>query len=320
MIFIEYLEVKIKEPLVQKGNTSMKRFSIFIKNLILAAVIIFILFKIGDKTYEHLSSWTNDEYISPNIYLIDRGTENAVYEKDAYSKIYPASLTKIMTTIVALENIDDLSEITPIDVRTYQLMIDENASMAGFYGREEVTYRDLLYGTILSSGGEAANSLAIHVAGNVEHFVRMMNDKCVELGLKDTHFVNAEGLHDKNQYTTAYDMAKILDYALDNGNFKTIFTKEIFKTTSTMDHPDGILLQSTVLTMLNKQQQNGFEIIGGKSGTTYEAGQCWATLGLVEDQEYISIVMGAKLEDISQPNRAQITDTIKLYGNIKTNK
>src|SRR5699024_10906628 len=127
-------------------------------------------------------------------------------------------LVKMMTTLVALEHINELSALAPVDEETYQEMIVENASMAGFVGREEVTYRDLLYGTILASGGEAANSLAIHVAGSVEAFVQMMNDKAGELGLKDTHFTNAEGLHDENQYTTASDMAKLLDYALDNGH------------------------------------------------------------------------------------------------------
>lgn len=298
----------------------MKKLSRFIKILIIAVVIIFVLFKIGDKIYEYFSPLRNDGYTSPYIYLFDRETGNTIYEKNIHSKTYPASLTKIMTAIVALENIDNLSEITPIDVETYQDMVDQNASMAGFYGREAVTYRDLLYGTILSSGGEAANSLAIHVAGNVKDFVQMMNAKAAQLGLKDTHFTNPDGLHNKKQYTTAHDMAKLLDYALDNGHFKAIFTKETFQTTSTPDHPEGILLESTVLTFLNKEEQEGFEIIGGKSGTTYEAGQCWATLGVVENQEYISIVMGAPLEDISQPDQAQITDTLKLFKHIKSGK
>ncbi len=152
-------------------------------------------------------------------------------------------------------------------------MVRENASMAGFYGREPTTYRDLLYGTILSSGGEAANSLAINVGGNTKDFVKLMNKKVKELDLKDTHFTNPEGLHDKNQYTTAADMAKILDYALDNGDFRAIFTKETFLTTSTLDHPGGILLKSTVLSRLHNISQKGFQIIGGKSGTTSQAGQ-----------------------------------------------
>lgn len=146
----------------------------------------------------------------------------------------------------------------------------------------------------------------------------MMNNKATKLGLNDTHFTNPEGLHNKKQYTTASDMAKLLDYALDNGHFKAIFTKETFQTTLTKDHPDGILLESTVLSSLNKEEQDGFEIIGGKSGTTYDAGQCWATLGLVDEREYISIVKGAPLEDISHPDKAQIADTLKLYTKIQT--
>lgn len=224
-----------------------------------------------------------------------------------------------MTALVAIENIDDLSAVAPIDKETYKEMVAKNSSMAGFIGNESVTYQDLLYGTILSSGGEAANSLAIHVAGSVENFVQMMNKKAAELGLKHTYFTNPEGLHNKNEYTTAADMAKLLDYALENDTFKKIFTTKTFLTTSTLDHPDGILLKSTVLTAIDEKDQKGFKIIGGKSGTTYEAGQCWATLGLVDNLEYICIVMGAPLKDISNPDRAQKDDTLKLFTKIKNN-
>lgn len=302
----------------------MRKFLSFVKILAITVVVILVLFGVGDKysvkVKDYFHFFNTDDYVSQYIYVFDRDTEDVIYEKNAKSKAYPASLTKIMTTIVALENIDDLSAIAPIDIETYREMVANNSSMAGFFGKEAVTYRDLLYGTILSSGGEAANSLAIHVAGSVAGFVQMMNDKAVALGLNGTHFTNPEGLHHKNQYTTASDMAKLLDYALDNGHFKAIFTKEMFQTTSTADHPDGILLKSTVLVNLDKGQQNGFEIIGGKSGTTHEAGQCWATLGLVDDSEYISIVMGAPLKDISHPNQAQIADTLKLFTEVTSSK
>jgi D-alanyl-D-alanine carboxypeptidase (penicillin-binding protein 5/6) len=163
-----------------------------------------------------------DEYDSKYIYVENRTSKSEVIKKNHKVKTCPASLTKIMTTIVALEHIEDLSAIAPVDVDAYKEMVNNNSSMAGFYGKEQTTYRDLLYGTILSSGGEAANSLAINIAGSVENFVKLMNNKASELGLHDTHFVNPEGLHDKNQYTTAYDMAKLLDYALDNGHFRAI--------------------------------------------------------------------------------------------------
>lgn len=95
-----------------------------------------------------------------------------------------------------------------------------------------------------------------------------------------------------------------------------MFTQETYLTTSTTDHPEGIQLESTVLKYLNEDQQIGFKIIGGKSGTTSAAGQCWATLGLVNNREYIIIVMGAPLKDISHPDQAQIRDTLNLYGKL----
>ena len=112
-------------------------------------------------------------------------------------------------------------------------------------------------------------------------------------------------------------MAELLYYALDNGHFRAIFTKETFKTSSTLDHPDGIVLESTVLSKLHDVPQDGFQIIGGKSGTTYEAGQCWATLAIKDDVEYIAIIMGAELKDISVPDNKHIKDTIKIYESLK---
>lgn len=296
----------------------------FFRRLVIIIILLFLIVTLKNKSSyasfnlgKFLNVFKSDDYASRYIYVLDREDKTSQYDKNSKTKAYPASLTKIMTTIVALEHIDDLSAVAPIDVDTYREMVANNSSMAGFYGREAVTYRDLLYGTILSSGGEAANSLAINVAGSVEDFVHLMNEKASELGLEDTHFTSPEGLHDKDQYTSAYDMAKLLDYALDNGDFRAIFTKMTFKTTPTVDHPDGIVLKSTVLSKLDGVPQGSFEIIGGKSGTTYEAGECWATLGIKEDREYICIVMGAPLKDISNPDGAQIDDTIKLYERIK---
>lgn len=301
----------------------MKKLTTFIKKALSILIILFVGFQFVqyiNPTFsvdqEFSSIFKTNDYTSEYIYMLDKDTKEVAYEKNEHKKAYPASLTKIMTALVAIENIDDVFEVAPVDVKTYQKMVESNAAMAGFYGYEPVTYRDLLYGTILNSGGEAANSLAINVAGSTEDFVQMMNDKAVELGLEDTQFTNPEGLHDKKQFTTAYDMGKLLNYALDNEYFREVFTKEAFRTTETPDHPDGVLLESTVLSKLDDEMQDGFKIIGGKSGTTYEAGQNWATLGLIEDKEYICIVMGAPLDEVSSPDHAQITDTLELFTNV----
>lgn len=293
----------------------MRKISKLAKILILGTVLIGFL-SLKDSLNGSANLFKN-EYDSEYIYVLNREDGSEVITKNHESKAYPASLIKIMTTLVALENIENLSEIAPVDIETYRNMVDQNASMAGFYGKEQTTYRDLLYGTILSSGGEAANSLAIHIGGSTENFVQMMNSKATEIGLKNTHFTNPEGLHDRKQYTTASDMGKMLDYALNDENFMAIFTKPTFQTTPTLDHPEGIVLQSTVLSKLDNSLPNGFEIIGGKSGTTYEAGQCWITLAIKDNVEYITVVMGSKLDNISHPSNKQIDDTFKIYENIK---
>lgn len=299
-----------------RSKKTTREKSISKKLISLLVVVIVLLF--GGKIKNTYFTKVYSDYTSPYIYMTKMDGEE-VYAERMHERTYPASLTKIMTTIVALEAIDDLSERVQIDVDTYKEMVDQGASMAGFYGREEVTYRDLLYGTILASGGETANSLAIHTAGDREHFVDLMNNKVAELGLENTHFTNPEGLDDKKQYTSAYDTAQILKYALENGHFKAIFTKEEFQTSSTLDHPDGILLESTVLKKIQPEMAGSFEIIGGKSGTTYKAGQNWATLGVVDGEEYIVVVMGAPLKNISKPDYAQVEDTLKLFESISNN-
>lgn len=295
----------------------MKKILKFLKLLLIIGFLLLGLLFINEKLDDPLHLFDeesmDEQYNSDYVCLLNRQDKSMVAKKNYKSKAYPASLTKIMTTIVALEHIEDLSAPAPVDVDTYKYMVSQNSSMAGFYGRETTTYRDLLYGTILNSGGEAANSLAINVSGSVNSFVKLMNHKASEIGLKNTHFTNPEGLHDKNQYTTAYDMAKLLDYALEDGNFRAIFTKETFQTSSTLNHPNGIRLKSTVLSRLGNFSQEDFKIIGGKSGTTHEAGQCWATLAIKNDIEYIAIVMGSELQDVSKPDNKHIEDTLKLY-------
>lgn len=186
-------------------------------------------------------SLLDDDYNGKYIYVIDRKSQSKIISKNHKTKAYPASLNKIITTVIGIENIEDLSAIAPMDRNTYLKIVDNNSPMAGFYANEQTTYRDLLYRIILNSGGQAANSLSINISGSVKDFVKIMNNKASELGLHNTHFTNPKGPHDKKQYTTAYDMAilldYVLDYVLDNGHFEVLFTKDSFHTPSTLDHP-----------------------------------------------------------------------------------
>lgn len=257
------------------------------------------------------------EYSSKNISVIDLEKDKVIFEKKSTEKAYPASLTKIMTALVAIENIEDFSEKVKVDVDSYKEMVAKNSSMAGFFGREIVTIDDLLYGTVLSSGGEAAKTLAIKVAGNESSFVNKMNEKAKELEMKNTNFVNAEGMQNENQYTSAEDMGKLLKYALQNEKFRKVFTTKEYTTSKTLDHPKGIKLISTVLDYITEEDEKEFKVLGGKSGTTGEAGLCWATLISKNNREYICIVMGSPLDDLKNPTMLQKEDTIKLAERIK---
>lgn len=163
-----------------------------------------------------------EDLYSANAILVRAKTGEVLLDKGSTEQIYPASMTKIMTAIVILEKIPDLQ----VSVRLSEEMFDElyrqEASMAGFLPGETVTARDLLYGVLLPSGAECCTGLADYVAGSEEAFAELMNQKAAELGMTGTHFVNASGLHDPDHYTTAADIEKLLEYALQNDTFREI--------------------------------------------------------------------------------------------------
>lgn len=286
-------------------------------NFFFLGVIVAILFSVIGSIYIIRGSpLFLEKYQAKNIYVYDRSERKVVLAKREKEKVPPASLTKIMTSLIALENIQDLSEIAPVDKESYQKMVARNSSMAGFYGNETTTYRDLLYGTMLASGGECAKSLSIRTQGNEKKFVEKMNKKARELNLKHTHFKNVEGMDEEEHYTSAEDMGILLDKALEDGDFRAIFTRGSYASTETLDHPQGLEIESTVLSKLEGYNQNGFRILGGKSGTTQKAGLCWATLAEKKGREYIVVVMGVPLEDISNPSDEQILETLKILEKI----
>lgn len=256
------------------------------------------------------------QFKAKNIYVYNLSDDKQVFAKNENARVAPASLTKIMTTYTALQHISDLSAIAPIDKESYQRMVALNSSMAGFYGNEKTTYRDLLYGTMLASGGECANSLAINISGNNRDFVVLMNENAKQMGLTNTHYTNVEGMDEKDHYSSAKDVAKLLKQALENGHFRAIFTKVRHQSTKTAHHPDGIIIESTVLGELEFWDQNGFEVIGGKSGTTLKAGQCWATIAQKDAKEYLVVVMGVPLKDLSKKSDTHIIETLKILEEI----
>ena len=207
--------------------------------------------------------------------LIDLDTNTVIASKGGDEKIYPASMTKVMTLIVAYESIPDLDKTTyTFGAEMLDELFRQNASVAGFLADETVTARDLLYGAILPSGGDATNALAELVAGSEEQFADLMNQKVKALGLKNTHFVTASGLHDDDHYSTCHDMAKILEYAVSKPEMKKILSTYRYTTSSTNKHPNGITLTSTMFSRMSGNEVDGLYVQGGKTGYTIEAKNC----------------------------------------------
>lgn len=282
---------------------------------VLTIIVIIIAIIIIKKIANPIDMFRSSNYNSKSIYVYNITDDKEVLGINENKRLYPASLTKIMTVTVALNCINNLSDMVSIDIDSYRELINENSSMAGFYGGETVTYRDLLYGAILESGGECAETLAVNLGGDRKSFVDKMNDKSRQIGLKDTNFKNPTGLDEKDQYSTAKDICMLIKSSLKDGNFRAIFTKEEYTSIQTEDHPNGVYMQSTVLKKLKDKNLENFTIIGGKSGTTNEAGRCWATLAIKNNKEYVVVVMGAQMDN-NDGEEGQIIDTIKILSEI----
>ncbi|MCI1858152.1 MAG: D-alanyl-D-alanine carboxypeptidase [Sporolactobacillus sp.] len=255
-----------------------------------------------------------DKLNSPHAILIRLKDHHVMMQKNSEARIYPASLTKIMTAMVAIENLPDLQKKITLTQSVFQGLSEADASMAGFRPGEKVRAIDLLYGVLLPSGAESCVGLADGIAGSEQNFVRMMNRKAADLGMHHTHFANATGLQNANHYTTVKDLAILLSAALQNDTFREIFTSARHLTSPTNKHPDGIVLQSTMFAELDNRRISGGKILGGKTGYTDEAGLCLASLAQVDQQEYMLISAGAKGDHHSQ--QYNITDALAVYNSI----
>lgn len=256
-----------------------------------------------------------EQLYSENAILIRPENQRVLLQKNEEERIFPASLTKIMTVIVAIENLPDLTEEIELSATMYWSLYEAGASMAGFEPEEEVRAIDLLYGAMLPSGAECCVGLADQIAGSEQEFVAKMNQKAADLGMDHTLFKNVTGLHDENHYTTVKDMSILLSYALQNSIFREVFTSSSYSTLPTNIHPDGITFYSTMFEKLKSYGQNrNVKLLGGKTGYTDEAGLCLASLAQVGDQEYILITAGAKGNHATE--QYNLTDALAVYNTL----
>lgn len=219
--------------------------------------------------------------------------KQVMFGEQMFEKVYPASITKIMTAILAVKygNMDDTVTITEEDIT-----LEEGSQMVGFAAGDTVTMDELFHGLLVYSGNDCAMAIARHVGGTVEQFVEMMNNEARSLGATGTHFISPHGLHNENHYTTVYDIYLMLNEALTYpyfvetmqlGNYTISYQRGEETLTTRLDATDHYLTGE-------ESAPNGVTVLGGKTGTTSAAGSCLAILSQNRYGEpYISIVMKA---------------------------
>lgn len=243
--------------------------------------------KITDKTL----SIDSDIY-SKNILFAYADDLSVIAERNCTERCFPASTTKIMTALVALEIASDLEDTFTMTYEITDPLYKAEATVAGFLSGEVITVKDMLYGTILPSGGDAALGLAIKLCGSEKDFVKLMNKKAKDLKLKDTHFTNCTGLFDNEHYSNACDLAVIMKEALKSDLIREIMSTVNYTTSITPQHPEGITLQSTLFSYMYGTEPEIATITAGKTGYVSQSGYCFVTAGSnKEGREYICVTL-----------------------------
>lgn len=241
-------------------------------------------------------SLNSEKYI---LYNLD--TDEVLLKKDSDVKASIASLTKIMSVIVAIENIDDYDKVITI---TSDMLngIAYDVAVTGFKVGDKVTVDDLLYSAIVASGADSVNALAYVVSGSTSKFVKLMNDKSKELNMKNTNFTNVVGLYDSKHYSTCEDMGILVKYALKNKKFREIFGANYYNTSN------GIKLRSTI-SRYNDGKNNISYITGAKTGYLSKAGNCLASTAHISGIDYLLITINSY-----KGKTSHVDDAVKVYN------
>lgn len=260
---------------------------------------------------EDTVSIATEEVISTHAILVDESTDQIIAAKGAGERIMPASMTKVLTILVAAEHIpeeklDDTFEMT-LEITDYAYVND--CSSVGFLDGEKVPVRDLFYGTAMHSGGDAALGLAFYVAGSQEAFVELMDEKLDELGIAgSTHFTNCVGIYDEAHYSTVYDMAVIMKAALQNDLCREVMSKHIYTTKPTKEHPEGIEISNWFLRKIEDKDTGG-EVLCAKTGYIVQSKNCAVSYEIAADKTpYICVTAG------STSNWRCIYDHVEIYN------
>ncbi|MBR5420621.1 MAG: D-alanyl-D-alanine carboxypeptidase [Lachnospiraceae bacterium] len=252
--------------------------------------------------YEGYTAFADDDtqkindtdVISEYAVLIDLKDGHIVAQKNAGEKIYPASMTKVLSLLVAVEHISDYQATATITQEIADYVWKHDCAAVGYLVGEKPTVEELLYGTILPSGGDAVLALADHTAGSMEAFVDLMNEKVAELGLADVaHFANPIGIHDEQNYCTPIAMAMIMKAALENPKCREVLATKRYTTAKTEEHPEGLQISNLFLRRIEDKDTHG-EVLGAKTGFVTQSRNCAVSYERSNDgNEYICVTVGA---------------------------
>lgn len=230
--------------------------------------------------------------------VMDAKSGTVIYTKNEHEKVFPASTTKIMTAIIALEMTKDLEEPVTATIQALAPITNEDSHIGLLVG-ETLPMSKLIEGMLVASANDAANVIAIKVAGSIDAFAELMNQKAQSLGAYNTHFVNANGMHDENHYTTAYDLAIISQYAMQNEMFREYVSHTAFQFPITNKHSAPQVISNTNLFLSKARSSHHIwsPVRGIKTGYTSQAGNCLVTDAVNGDSELISVVMNCQNTD-----------------------
>lgn len=241
--------------------------------------------------------------------FFDLTQKETFYAQNIHERVYPASTTKVMTALIALQR-GNLDDVVTVSANAANRASDE--SVCDLKEGDQLTLEDLLIGLLLQSGNDNAVAIAEHIGGSVEDFVEMMNQEAARLMATNTHFVSPHGLQDENHYTTAYDLYLIFNEAIKQEKFMEIIQLDSY--TPHITHADGTQAEakweaSNFYARGEAEKPSKATIVGGKTGTTQKAGNCLILLSKDgQEQPYISVIMGAESKDLLYEDMTTLID------------
>ena len=281
------------------------------KRFFIIMTLIITLFSLYTLSFADTTENDFQIYSSGSV-LIDATTGKILLQKDMNKQLYPASTTKILTAILAIENLNLDSKLTAS--RSAVMAIPSGYSNAGIKIGESLSVSDLLEMFLIHSANEVGYIFAEEISGNIDNFANLMNQKASELGCTNTHFTNPSGIHDVNHYSTAYDMALIAKYCMQNETFRNIVNKKSCKFPATDLYPEERYFKNTN-SLLDSSNRYYYEYaIGIKTGFTTQAKNCLIAGAKKDGIELIAVMLGAEATENGQSGRYIDAKNLFDYG------